>query len=134
MALSLNLPCLFIFLIISLTSATKDIHDLIQDYGFPKGLIPNAVVSYTISSTGDFSIILSHPCYVEFDQLVYYDKLVKGKLSYGCQLISLLRFRIVRIRLVNIIILFFIKQFRSRPYLQLPEVQARIFSLFKMYS
>lgn len=84
MSLSLQLPCLFFFLIIiSLTSATKDIHDLLPDYGFPKGLIPNAVVSYTISSNGDFSIILSHPCYVEFDQLVYYDKLVKGKLSYG---------------------------------------------------
>lgn len=27
--------------------------------------------------------MLTHPCYVQFDQLVYYDKLVKGKLSYG---------------------------------------------------
>ncbi|KAH7837145.1 hypothetical protein Vadar_010153 [Vaccinium darrowii] len=63
---------------------TADIHDLLPEYGFPKGLIPDAVESYTISSDGSFVVNLDRSCYVHFDdELVYYDKLVKGKMSYG---------------------------------------------------
>lgn len=64
--------------------STADIHDLLPDYGFPKGLIPDAVKSYTLSSDGSFIVNLDRSCYVHFDdELVYYDKLVKGKMSYG---------------------------------------------------
>lgn len=61
----------------------KEIHDLLPKYGFPRGLIPDIVKSYTLSDDGHFQIFLVHPCYVQFDQLVYYDKVVKGKLKYG---------------------------------------------------
>lgn len=64
-------------------SSTSDIHDLLPNYGFPKGLLPNAVASYSLSSDGNFIIQLTHPCYVQFDQLVYYDKEIRGKLSFG---------------------------------------------------
>ncbi|KAJ1426084.1 hypothetical protein SESBI_10468 [Sesbania bispinosa] len=63
----------------------KDIHDLLPQYGFPKGLIPNNVVSYTLSDDdGFFTIHLEAPCYVHHvNQLVYYDTLITGTLSYG---------------------------------------------------
>ncbi|KAL9672162.1 hypothetical protein QQ045_028411 [Rhodiola kirilowii] len=61
----------------------NEIHDILPKYGFPRGLIPNIVKSYTLSDDGHFQIFLQHHCYVQFDQLVYYDKVVKGKLKYG---------------------------------------------------
>ncbi|GLU19556.1 hypothetical protein SLE2022_358020 [Rubroshorea leprosula] len=64
-------------------TSIKDVHDLLPTYGLPKGLLPNNVKSYTLSDDGDFSVELYTPCYVQFDQLVYYDKHIKGKLSYG---------------------------------------------------
>uniref|UniRef100_A0A7N0ZSW6 DUF538 family protein n=1 Tax=Kalanchoe fedtschenkoi TaxID=63787 RepID=A0A7N0ZSW6_KALFE len=64
--------------------SSNEIHDLLPTYGFPRGLIPNNVNSYTLSDDGHFQIFLQRPCYVQFgDQLVYYDKVVKGKLKYG---------------------------------------------------
>ena len=68
---------------ITVTETTTDVHDLLQHYGLPKGLIPNNVDSFTLSDDGTFTLQLSSPCYVQFDQLVYYDKKISGKLSYG---------------------------------------------------
>ncbi|KAG5566180.1 hypothetical protein RHGRI_001946 [Rhododendron griersonianum] len=70
---------------LSTTTTTADIHDLLPQYGFPRGLIPDAVKSYSLSSDGSFAINLDRSCYVHFDdELVYYDKVVKGKMiSYG---------------------------------------------------
>ncbi|KAM3693138.1 hypothetical protein ACJW31_08G143500 [Castanea mollissima] len=76
--LSLNLP-----FISTVTETTADVHDLLPHYGLPKGLIPNNVDSFTLSDDGTFTLQLSSPCYVQFDQLVYYDKKISGKLSYG---------------------------------------------------
>ncbi|KAJ7955402.1 Protein of unknown function, DUF538 [Quillaja saponaria] len=64
-------------------NSVTDIHDLLAQYGLPKGLLPNNVKSYSLSDDGDFQIELERPCYVHFDLLVYYDKKIKGKLSYG---------------------------------------------------
>lgn len=60
-----------------------EVHDLLPKYGLPKGLLPNNVKSYTLSDDGGFNIELESPCYVQFDRWVYYDKKIKGKLSYG---------------------------------------------------
>lgn len=61
-----------------------DVHDLLPLYGLPKGLIPSDIKSYTLDkSTGSFSIEMTRTCYVHFQQLVWYDKHIKGKLSYG---------------------------------------------------
>ncbi|XP_040992839.1 uncharacterized protein LOC121239626, partial [Juglans microcarpa x Juglans regia] len=68
--------------VLSLQSV-PDVHDLLPQYGLPKGLLPNNVKSYTLSDDGSFTIELTSPCYVQFDQLVYYNKKVNGKLSYG---------------------------------------------------
>ncbi|XWS73434.1 hypothetical protein CRYUN_Cryun02cG0128000 [Craigia yunnanensis] len=66
-----------------LSSSTSDVHDLLPTYGLPKGILPNIVKSYTLSPTGDFTVNLESTCYVQFDQLVYYEKTIRGKLSYG---------------------------------------------------
>ncbi|CAE5960216.1 unnamed protein product [Arabidopsis arenosa] len=64
--------------------AADDIHDLLPRFGFPKGLLPNNVKSYTLSDDGDFTVDLISSCYVKFsDQLVFYGKNIAGKLSYG---------------------------------------------------
>ncbi|GMI90114.1 hypothetical protein HRI_002680700 [Hibiscus trionum] len=64
-------------------SSTPDVHDLLSSYNLPKGIIPGNVKSYNLSSTGDFTLDLESTCYVHFDELVYYDKTIRGKLSYG---------------------------------------------------
>ncbi|XVF19160.1 hypothetical protein REPUB_Repub11eG0085400 [Reevesia pubescens] len=66
-----------------MSRSTTDVHDLLPTYGLPKGILPNNVKSYTLSTTGDFTIQLESTCYVQFDQLVYYEKTIRGKLSYG---------------------------------------------------
>ncbi|CAK7339145.1 unnamed protein product [Dovyalis caffra] len=69
---------------LSLALTTSDIHDLLSQYGLPRGLLPDNVESYTLqSSDGSFEVSLKTPCYVHFDEVVYYDKEIKGKLSYG---------------------------------------------------
>ncbi|XP_014508222.1 uncharacterized protein LOC106767784 [Vigna radiata var. radiata] len=63
---------------------SPDIHDVLPEYGFPKGLLPNNVISYTLSSDASFILHLDAPCYVYWeDQLVYYNTLIKGTLTYG---------------------------------------------------
>ncbi|CAN1178959.1 hypothetical protein LINPERPRIM_LOCUS36918 [Linum perenne] len=97
MAITLHLPIstslsLFIFLLCNINlalclpqSKLSDIHDLIPQYGLPRGLLPDGIQSYTLSpSDGSFTVLLKTTCYVHFgDHLVYYDKKIGGKLSYG---------------------------------------------------
>ncbi|GMJ04754.1 hypothetical protein HRI_004144600 [Hibiscus trionum] len=64
-------------------SSISDVHDLLPSYNLPKGIVPDNVKSYTLSSTGEFTIELESTCYVHFDELVYYEKTIRGKLSYG---------------------------------------------------
>ncbi|KAL1200708.1 hypothetical protein V5N11_015100 [Cardamine amara subsp. amara] len=66
------------------SNAADDIRDVLKRYGFPKGLLPNNVKSYTLSDDGDFTVELASSCYVNFpDQTVYYENRISGKLSYG---------------------------------------------------
>ena len=66
-------------------SANGPANDLLPKYGLPKGLIPDSVDSYTFNeTTGNFEIHLAGTCYVSFGSyLVYYEKTVSGRLSYG---------------------------------------------------
>ncbi|XVF47490.1 hypothetical protein PTKIN_Ptkin03bG0113200 [Pterospermum kingtungense] len=69
---------------LSLISSTSDVHDLLPEYGLPRGILPNNVKSYTLSASREFTVELGSSCYVQFDdQLVYYEKKIGGKLSYG---------------------------------------------------
>ncbi|KAJ7980553.1 Protein of unknown function, DUF538 [Quillaja saponaria] len=77
----------FIFFISNLPSLsdsqTSRVYDILQRFGLPSGLLPDSVSSYTLSDDGGFVVVLGKPCYVKFDYLVYYEKTITGKLSYG---------------------------------------------------
>ncbi|GMH10273.1 hypothetical protein Nepgr_012114 [Nepenthes gracilis] len=65
-------------------NSIPDVHDILPKFNLPKGIVPNCVKSYTLSENGDFTIELEQTCYVKFeDQLVYYDKRIRGNLSIG---------------------------------------------------
>ena len=65
------------------TAQSESIYELLPKIGLPRGLLPEAVKSYSLSSNGDFAVELTSTCYVHFSRLVYYDKKITGKVSYG---------------------------------------------------
>lgn len=73
---------------LTVTASTNNnketVYELLPKYGLPSGLLPDTVTDYSLSEDdGRFVVVLEKPCYVQFDYLVYYDKTVSGKLSYG---------------------------------------------------
>ncbi|GAB2222574.1 hypothetical protein Droror1_Dr00016693 [Drosera rotundifolia] len=86
MASPLNLihPLLLLLISTVRSSTLPEVHDILAVFDLPVGILPDAVKSYTLSDTGDFTVTLESTCYVHFDdQLVYYDDQIKGKLSKG---------------------------------------------------
>lgn len=87
--LHLGLSLLSLFLFLSLSKPTVSVQDPISVYeiltkcGLPSGLLPDSVTNYTLSDDGRFIVLLEKPCYIQFEYLVYYDKQITGKLSYG---------------------------------------------------
>lgn len=67
----------------SAITSQASIHDILAHYGLPVGLLPDTVKSYSLSEDGHFVVELEKTCYVQFNYLVYYDRTIKGKLSYG---------------------------------------------------
>ncbi|WOL04224.1 hypothetical protein Cni_G12945 [Canna indica] len=72
-----------LFLVLSSATASSGVHDLLKKYGLPKGLLPHSAKDYTLNDDGTFEVRLKKPCYVQFTDLVYYDKTIRGKISYG---------------------------------------------------
>ncbi|XP_062172930.1 uncharacterized protein LOC133878395 [Alnus glutinosa] len=68
-----------------LSDSVPTVYEILPQFGLPSGLLPDSVVNYTFSSSSDgrFVVFLANPCYVQFEYLVYYDKTITGKLSYG---------------------------------------------------
>ncbi|XP_044506237.1 uncharacterized protein LOC123225932 [Mangifera indica] len=88
MAQKLSLFSLFILFSLFKPSLSQSfdpptVYELLPKYGLPQGLLPATVVSYTLNDDGSFIVNLSSTCYIEFDYLVYYDKIITGKLRYG---------------------------------------------------
>ncbi|CAA7387994.1 unnamed protein product [Spirodela intermedia] len=90
MASSSSSSSSLLILLLSLSAAVASaggdlppVQDYLPSYGLPKGLLPNAVVNYTLSEDGEFVVELAAPCYVQFTDLVYFDRVLKGKLTYG---------------------------------------------------
>ncbi|XP_074588761.1 uncharacterized protein LOC141844657 isoform X3 [Curcuma longa] len=73
----------FLFLLTSSAAASSGAHDLLKKFGLPKGLLPHSAKNYSLSDDGSFEVQLKHPCYVQFTDLVYYDEIVTGHISYG---------------------------------------------------
>ncbi|KAG6535108.1 uncharacterized protein LOC122014615 [Zingiber officinale] len=81
---SAAVPILLLLFLSAVSFAdAENAHDLLPEYGLPKGLLPDSVVSNSLSENGDFVVELEAPCYVKFSYLVYYEKTIRGKLSYG---------------------------------------------------
>lgn len=81
---------LFVVLFISIPvtpslslSDAPTVYEILPQFGLPSGLLPDCVSDYSLSDDGSFVVHLENTCYVEFDYLVYYEKTVTGKLSYG---------------------------------------------------
>lgn len=68
---------------ISLSDDPQTVYEILPKFGLPSGLLPDNVKSYSLSSDGDFAVEIEKECYVHFDYLVYYEKKITGKLSYG---------------------------------------------------
>lgn len=71
------------FIFITNSTAKETVYDLLPKYGLPSGLLPNSVTDYSLSDDGRFVVVLDSTCYIQFDYLVYYEKKITGKLSYG---------------------------------------------------
>lgn len=64
-------------------TADQPISEMLAKYGLPIGLIPDSVTSYSLADDGEFKVELAKSCYVQFDYLVYYEKTITGKVTYG---------------------------------------------------
>ncbi|KAL5563515.1 hypothetical protein UlMin_033262 [Ulmus minor] len=87
--LHLGLTLFLLFFISTATSSspspssTPTVFEILPQFGLPSGLLPESVWNYTLSDDGRFVVVLESPCYIQFDYLVYYEKIITGKLSYG---------------------------------------------------
>ncbi|KAL3571345.1 hypothetical protein D5086_025249 [Populus alba] len=85
----LGLALFSLVLFFSLTKPTLSqdpsptVFEILPKFGLPSGLLPKTVKSYSLADDGSFTVYLEKECYVEFDYLVYYEKKITGKLSYG---------------------------------------------------
>ncbi|KAJ0798176.1 hypothetical protein HanPI659440_Chr04g0181941 [Helianthus annuus] len=95
----MSLPFLLLALVALTPSTTSaaaspnpnvlNLHELFQLFGFPLGLIPDPIDSFTITpagllpSTFDFTIRFKEPCYVQFVSLNYYNPVFTGKITFG---------------------------------------------------
>ncbi|KAF3772751.1 hypothetical protein EJ110_NYTH57060 [Nymphaea thermarum] len=57
-----------------IAAATTSVQYLLPQYGLPKGLLPDAVKSYSLEEDGSFVIEHERPCYVHFENLACYEK------------------------------------------------------------
>ncbi|KAG6524921.1 hypothetical protein ZIOFF_014866 [Zingiber officinale] len=73
----------FLFLLISSAAASSEVHDLLEKFGLPKGLLPHLADDYSLADDGSFEVRLEHPCYVKFTDLVFYAETITGHISYG---------------------------------------------------
>ncbi|KAM0045109.1 hypothetical protein Hdeb2414_s0009g00300331 [Helianthus debilis subsp. tardiflorus] len=69
------------------TSAIPTVYDFVNQFGFPSGVLPDSVESYsTTPSDGGaytFAVYLKKPCYVKYDYLVHFESEITGKISNG---------------------------------------------------
>ncbi|EHA8586871.1 hypothetical protein COCNU_scaffold001094G000010 [Cocos nucifera] len=78
-------PLLLGFLVLLLPLVfSGSIYDLLRANGLPPGLLPLAVESFSFDPhSGLLEVHLDCPCYARFDSLVFFDRVVRGNLSYG---------------------------------------------------
>ncbi|KAJ0966060.1 hypothetical protein J5N97_027198 [Dioscorea zingiberensis] len=66
------------------SSSFGSIHDLLRSHGLPGGILPKSVDSFVLDhATGLLEATLVSPCYAKYDGMAYFDRVVRGNLSYG---------------------------------------------------
>ncbi|XP_022036334.1 uncharacterized protein LOC110938176 isoform X2 [Helianthus annuus] len=99
MATACHMSLLLLLALVALTPSTTsaaspnpnllNLHQLLQLLGFPPGLIPDPVDSFTITPAGllpptfDFTVRFKEPCYVKYVYLNYYAPVFTGKITFG---------------------------------------------------
>ncbi|XP_054776666.1 uncharacterized protein LOC129285131 [Prosopis cineraria] len=58
-----------------------DVHDLLNKYGFPKGILPDNVKSYNLSDKGVLRVELQKRCTVSLG--IRYNTKIRARLAYG---------------------------------------------------
>ncbi|XP_026661535.2 uncharacterized protein LOC103709876 [Phoenix dactylifera] len=75
------LPLVHLFLFLA---SAASVQDLLRAHGLPPGLLPRSVESFSLDpASGLLEVRLDYPCYARFDSLVFFDRVVRGNLSYG---------------------------------------------------
>ncbi|KAK9736054.1 hypothetical protein RND81_04G247100 [Saponaria officinalis] len=66
------------------SSEAPTVYEILPKYGLPSGLLPTNVKSYRLSEEdGEFEVELLDTCYIKFEYMVYYEKVITGVLRYG---------------------------------------------------
>lgn len=77
------LAILVIVLATAMVASARSVYDVLDEFGLPIGLLPPTVTSYELSPEGEFVVHLAEPTYCKFEDQVYYEKKITGKLSSG---------------------------------------------------
>ncbi|KAH0458920.1 hypothetical protein IEQ34_011734 [Dendrobium chrysotoxum] len=78
------LPVIISLLLFNTAAAGESVHDLLRQHGLPAGLIPKEINSYILDpTTGLLEVRLNRPCYTKYDGPAFFDRVVRGNLSYG---------------------------------------------------
>nr|ABK23539.1 unknown [Picea sitchensis]ABR17183.1 unknown [Picea sitchensis] len=74
---------LMIVMVGGLAEAEETIYDVLKKNGLPEGLLPKGVKSYALNDEGQLEVYLEKPCYAKFENQVYFERMIRGNLSYG---------------------------------------------------
>ncbi|KAJ6831778.1 uncharacterized protein M6B38_347170 [Iris pallida] len=87
---TLTLVLLLHLVVVAATSSAsgvgdvRNIHELLRSHGLPAGLLPTTVSSFSFDpSSGLLEAELERPCYARYDGMAYFEKAVRGNLTYG---------------------------------------------------
>ncbi|KAJ0982770.1 hypothetical protein J5N97_011025 [Dioscorea zingiberensis] len=74
---------LLLLLVLVSSSSASPVHEILKKNALPPGIFPDTAKNYTLFSEGRILIQLDAPCYVQFDDLFQYGRVIWGKLEYG---------------------------------------------------
>ncbi|KAJ6808920.1 uncharacterized protein M6B38_164825 [Iris pallida] len=87
---TLTLVLLLLVVVVAATSSAsgvgdvRNIHELLRSHGLPAGLLPTTVSSFSFDpSSGLLEAELERPCYARYDGMAYFERAVRGNLTYG---------------------------------------------------
>ncbi|KAM2005773.1 hypothetical protein ACFX15_000912 [Malus domestica] len=71
-----------LFLSLSFSLSSTNIHDLLISHGLPPGLLPNEVKSYTLSNNRELQVFLDALCLTKYENRVFFESVLRANLSY----------------------------------------------------